>query len=217
MGLTEPALYESDETMARQLLASGHRSLAGISFEELKARGWMRLNYPDPFVPFASGFLTASHKLEFASDQMAQQGLDPVAGYIPSHESSQVETTLAREYPLRLITPANHYLLNSIFANVPRQQRRLGAASLVIHPADAAPQGVISGDEVRISNRRGCFFAIADVSDRVRPGVVASTKGRWPGDSKQAATVNQTTDDRDSDLGRGAVYHDNRVRVEKAG
>jgi len=215
MGLTEPSLYESDETLARQLLASGHPSLAGISFEELKRRGWMRLNYPDPFVPFATGFLTASRKLEFVSDQMAQKGLDPVAGYTPSHESSQVDTTLAAEYPLRLITPANHYLLNSIFANVPRQQRRSGAASLVIHPADAAPRGLTAGDEVRVSNARGCFFAVADVSDRVRPGVVASTKGRWPGDSKQGATVNQSTDDRDSDLGGGAVYHDNRVRVEK--
>jgi hypothetical protein len=76
-------LYDSDETIARQLLDSGHPSLAGITFEELKARGWMRLNYPDPFVPFAAGFPTASGKLEFVSDRMAQSGLDPVAGYTP--------------------------------------------------------------------------------------------------------------------------------------
>ena len=49
MGLDTPALYDSDETIARQLLESGHPSLAGITFEQLKARGWMRLNYPDPF------------------------------------------------------------------------------------------------------------------------------------------------------------------------
>jgi hypothetical protein len=65
-------------------------------------------------------------------------------------------------------------------------------------------------------NARGSFFAGAEVSDHVRPGVVASTKGQWPRDSKQCATVNATVDERDSDMGGGAVYHDNRVRVDKS-
>ncbi len=147
MGLDTVALYDRDETMARQVLDSGHPSLAGITLEELKARGWMRLNYPDPFVPFATAFPTPSGKLEFVSDRMAQAGFDPVAGYTPAHEASQRDTTLAREYPLALVTPADHYFLNSIFANVPRQRRRSGAATLVISPDDAAPRSIESGDE----------------------------------------------------------------------
>jgi anaerobic selenocysteine-containing dehydrogenase len=216
MGLDTPALYDSDETIAQQLLDSGHSSLAGITFEELKARGWMRLNYPDPFVPFASAFPTASGKLEFVSDRMAQSGLDPVASYTPSHETSQRDTALTCEYPLALVTPADHYFLNSIFANVPRQQRRSGVATLLIHPDDAVPLQIAAGDEVRVANARGAFLAVADVSDRIRPGVVASNKGRWPGCSKEGATINATVDERDSDMGGGAVYHDNRVRVDKA-
>jgi len=217
MGLDTPALYDSDETIARQLLDSGHPSLGGITLEELKARGWMRLNYPNPFVPFATAFPTQSGKLEFVSDRMAQSGLDPVAGYTPAHETSQRDTPLAREYPLALVTPADHYFLNSIFANVPRQQQRAGVATLLIHPEDAAPLRIAAGDEVRVANARGSFFAVADVGDRIRPGVVASTKGRWPGDSKQGATVNATVDERDSDMGGGAIYHDNRVRVDRTG
>ena len=216
MGLDTPALYESDETIAQQVLDSGHPSLAGITFDELKARGWMRLNYPDPFVPFATGFPTASGKLEFVSDRMAQSGLDPVAGYTPAHETSQRDSPLAREFPLTLITPANHYFLNSIFANVTKQRQRAGAATLLIHPDDAAPRRITEGDDVRVANSRGSFFAVAEVSDGIRPGVVASTKGRWPGDSKNCSTVNATVDERDSDMGCGAVYHDNRVRVDKA-
>jgi hypothetical protein len=54
------------------------------------------------------------------------------------------------------------------------------------------------------------------VADRVRPGVVASAKERWPCYSKGNSTVNATVDERDSDMGGGAVYHDNRVRVDKA-
>jgi anaerobic selenocysteine-containing dehydrogenase len=216
MGLDEPALYDSDEAMSRQLLESGHPSLAGITLEALKARGSIRLNYPDPFVPFATAFPTASGKLEFVSDRMAQAGLDPVAGYTPAHEVSQKETTLAREYPLALVTPADHYFLNSIFANVPLQRSRSGAPTLWIHPHDAAPRGIAAGEEVRVRNARGSFLAVAQVSDRVRPGVVASPKGRWPRDSKEGATVNATVAERDSDMGGGAVYHDNRVRVDKS-
>ncbi|HEU5322139.1 MAG TPA: molybdopterin-dependent oxidoreductase, partial [Methylomirabilota bacterium] len=111
MGLATEALYDSDEAMARQLLDSGHPSLGGITLEELKARGWMRLRYPDPFVPFADGFPTASGRMEFVCERMAAAGLDPVAGYTPAHETSQRDTALAREYPLALVTPADHYLL----------------------------------------------------------------------------------------------------------
>jgi anaerobic selenocysteine-containing dehydrogenase len=111
--------------------------------------------------------------------------------YIPSQHDT---TALAREYPLALITPANHYFLNSIFANTARQQQRAGAATLLIHPNDAAPRC--------IANARGAFFAVAEVSDRVRPGVVASSKGRWPGFSKGGATINATVDARDSDMGK---------------
>ena len=215
MGLDEPALYDSDESMARQVLDSGHPSLEGITLEQLQARGSIRLNYPDPFVPFATAFPTPSGRLEFVSDRMAQVGLDPVAGYTPSYEAGGRDATLAREYPLALVTPANHYFLNSIFANVPQQLRRSGAPTLLIHPDDAAPQGIAAGDEVRVANARGSFVAVAEVSDRIRPGVVATTKGHWPRDSKEGTTVNATVDERDSDMGGGAVYHDNRVRVDR--
>jgi anaerobic selenocysteine-containing dehydrogenase len=215
MGLDEQALYDSDEAIGRQILDSGHPSLDGITLETLKARGSIRLNYPDPFVPFATRFPTPSGRLEFVSDRMAQVGLDPVAGYTPSYETAQRDTALAGEYPLALITPAGHYFLNSIFGNVPQQQRRSGVPTLLIHPADATPRCIAAGDEVRVGNARGSFVAVAEVSDWIRPGVVASAKGRWPREAKEGTTVNATVDERDSDMGGGAVYHDNRVRVDK--
>lgn len=214
--LDEPSLYESDETIARRVLDSDHPSVDGMTLEALKTRGSIRLNYPDPFVPFANAFPTPSSKLEFVSDRMALAGLDPVAGYTPSRETSQRDTAHARKYPLALITPANHYFLNSMFANVRRQRQRAGAPTVLIHPRDASSRDISTGDEVRVANERGSFLAIADVNDSVRPGVVASTKGRWPSDAKDGATINATVADHDADMGAGALYHDNCVRIEKA-
>ena len=128
LGLDVPCLYDSDEEMARQILDSDHPSLRGITLDELKARGWMRLNYPEPFVPFAAGFPTPSGRLEFFSERMTQAGLDPLAGYTPPYEAAQQGTPLAERYPLALIAGANHYFLNSLFANVARPEEAIGPA-----------------------------------------------------------------------------------------
>jgi hypothetical protein len=45
--------------------------------------------------------------------------------------------------------------------------------------------------------------------------VTVNWDARWPGDSKEGTTINATVDDHDSDIRCGAVYHDERVRVDK--
>ena len=215
LGLDVPCLYDSDEEMARQLLDSNHPSLRGITFDALRKQGWMRLAVPEPFVPFADGFPTPSGKLEFYTARMSDAGLDPLAGYTPPYEAAQRGTPLAIRYPLALIAGADHYFLNSVFANVPAQTRRSGVATIRIHPDDAAARRLDSGCEARVFNDRGAFVARVEVTPRVRPGVIAGTKGRWPGSTKDGANANATVDERNSDMGGGAVFHDNRVEVER--
>ena len=215
LGLDVSCLYDSDEEMARQLLDSDHPSLRGITFDALRKRGWMRLAVPEPFVPFADGFPAPSGKLEFYTARMTEAGLDPLAGYTPPYEAAQRGTPLATRYPLALIAGADHYFLNSVFANVSAQTRRAGPATIRVHPEDATPRRLETGCEARVFNDRGAFVARVEVTPRVRPGVVASTKGRWPRRSKDGATVNATVDERDADMGGGAVFHDNRVEIER--
>jgi anaerobic selenocysteine-containing dehydrogenase len=212
MGLPEPALYASDEELVRDLLDSDHPSLDGITLDRLRREGWVRLNYPQPFVPFADAFPTPSGKLEFYSEQAAADGLDPLCGYTPPREAATVDAATAERYPLALIAPASHYFMNTIFANDVRLLRQAGEARIVLHPDDANERRLAAGDRAEIFNERGAFVAEVEVSDVVRPGVVASTKGYW---SKLlgGANVNATVEERDSDMGHGAVYHDNRVQV----
>jgi anaerobic selenocysteine-containing dehydrogenase len=215
LGVTEPCVYDSDEAMACQVLDSTDPALAGIALERLKRDGWARLNVPTPFVPFANGFWTKSGKLEFFSERMAAAGLDPVPTYTAPYEAAQRDTDRARRYPLALIAPAAHYFLNAMFANVPEHETRQGSPTIVLHPADAELRGLRDGDQAGVYNDRGEFRATVVVSERVRAGVAASTKGFWPKRVPGASNANATVAERDSDMGGGAVFHDNRVEVTR--
>jgi anaerobic selenocysteine-containing dehydrogenase len=212
LGLTEPCLYDTDEDIARQLLDSGHPSLDGITLEGLRSQGWARLSYARPFLPFADGFPTPSGKIEFFSKQAAADGLDPLPGYTPAKEVTDL--TLADRYPLVLVATASHHFLNSTFANNAELRKREGPPRVTLHPDDAGRRKLRNGQRIRVFNDRGSFTATAEVSDRVRPGVAAAIKGHWPKLDGGGTNVNATVDERDTDMGGGAVFHDNRVEIE---
>jgi anaerobic selenocysteine-containing dehydrogenase len=203
MGMTEPSLYDSDEDLVRQLLDSRHPWLDGITVERLRERGFARLNVDKPFLPFADGFPTSSGRLEFRSQRAVRGGHDPLPGFTPPADPGD---------GLVLISGAGHHFLNTTFGNNPELRRRAGAPTVVLHPDDAAERGIPDGAAVRVHNARGSFEALAEVSDRVRPGVAATTKGHWA-KLNGGSTVNATIDERDADMGGGAVFHDNRVEV----
>ncbi|MFJ4949548.1 molybdopterin-dependent oxidoreductase [Streptomyces sp. NPDC088760] len=211
LGLEDPCLYASDEELARELLAGGHPSLAGIDLDRLRSEGWARLNYPSPFLPFAEGFPTPSGKLEFVSAAAAADGHDPLCGYTPPQEAADED--LARRFPLVLISSASHFFLNTTFGNKESLIRRAGGPTVELHPDDAAARELTEGQRVRVFNDRGAFTAELRVGRSVRPGVASTTKGHWSRLMGGAPGVNATVAERDADMGGGAVYHDNRVEV----
>ncbi|WP_067824234.1 molybdopterin-containing oxidoreductase family protein [Nocardia inohanensis] len=186
MNLTEPALYDSDEELAQQLL-KGH------DIDRLRAEGFLKVE-PGP-VP--------NGKLQFVSWRAEKAGHDPLAGYTPPADPGD---------GLVLISAASHFFLNSTFGANPELRRRAGESTVTLHPQDAAALGIADGVAITVANARGSFDAIAAVSDAVRPGVAATTKGRWAKLSG-GATVNSTIAERDADFGGGAVFHDNRVHI----
>ena len=102
MGLDEPSLYDSDEELARQVLRLRRPGAARASrWRRSRREGWLRLNYPQPFVPFADGFPTPSGKLEFYRRADAELGLDPLAGYTPPYEAAQRGTAAGAPLPAR--------------------------------------------------------------------------------------------------------------------
>ena len=55
LGRTESFLFDSDETLLRTALNSKHPWLEGITYERLLEHGYVRLNQPDDWRPFANG------------------------------------------------------------------------------------------------------------------------------------------------------------------
>jgi len=207
LGLTEPALYASDDDLAAAALPGTHPSLQGLTADHLRAQGWARLTVPSPYLPFAAGFPTPSGRFEFRSERGAADGAGAFPSFVPPHEVGRPATGAGDGAgTLELITAAQHHLLNSTFARGPRAAAA-GEQTVVLHPDDAAARSVPDGAAVLVRNGRGAFRARAVVSDAVRRGVAAAPKGFW-GDG-----VNAVTADRPSDLGAGATFHDTRVTV----
>ena len=92
-----------------------------------------------------------------------------------------------------------------------------GAPTLRIHPSDAEPRGICTGQLVRVSNERGECRLVADVTEDVRPGVLATTTLWWPRFSLDQRNVNWTTSDRLADFNGGSTFYTNLVTVEAIG
>jgi anaerobic selenocysteine-containing dehydrogenase len=204
LGRREPWLFESDESMIRSALASGHQWLDGITYERLWTDGYARLNAPGDWRPFANGgFLTRSGKAELYSEPLREQGHDPLpwAGEIREQAG------------LQLITGKALHFLNSGYSNIERLRRRAGDLFIEIHPEDAAARRVTAGDAVRVWNDRGEVRAVCAVSDRVRPGVAWMPFGGFLDAGGTRRSVNALTAEEPTDWGGGSGLYDAFVEV----
>src|SRR5215472_4976205 len=216
LGVTESCVYDSDEDLARAVLDADELRMAGITLEALAVRGWMRLGEPQPWAPLAKGFPSPSGRLEFYSARAAEAGLDPLPTYTPPYESTPRDPALARRHPLALVAPAGPHFLNTEFSNLPALRDKAGPQRVLLHAEDAAVRGLVDGDVARVFNDRGEYLALVVVSDRVIPGLASGSKGHWPKLNPGGSSITATVMEKDSDMGRGAVFHDNRVEVERA-
>jgi anaerobic selenocysteine-containing dehydrogenase len=211
-------------------------ALQGITLEQLKERGWMRLNVgaPGERRPHAHGnFKTPSGKCEFKASA-AEKGnfivpvwrngynemqpgdpVDPVPNYIPPAEVSGEDPELAKRYRISLVSPKPHAFLNSQYANEAMQQRRQGEQTVLIHPKDAAGRNIKSGDYVRVFNDRGSFEGRAEISVDVLEGLAVANLGYWPSLTRSGSAVNSTTSSRHCNLGGAGCQSDNLVEIAR--
>jgi anaerobic selenocysteine-containing dehydrogenase len=206
MGLSEPALHESDANMLSTLL---RQTGLGMDFPMLAEKGTVAMT-PDPIPQFERlVFPTPSGRIELASDRAASAGL-------PRTPRPHAD---ARPAPprLRLLTPAAHWLSSSGFGNDPGVRKRMGPPVITIHPEDAAMRDLSEGGLAVASNENGELVLTVAVSDIVPRGVALSHKARWLKTAPGGANVNLLNGGMKSDMGEGSAVHGTEIELRRAG
>jgi anaerobic selenocysteine-containing dehydrogenase len=214
-GFTDEALSASDEQIATDAMQWNDPRLQGVSLDQLKAEGWAKLKIAD--APYAHGnFPTASGKCEFYSQSLRSSGQDPLPSFVAPYESPRSAPELAKQYPLMMISPPARNFMNSTFVNVASLSKSEKYPKVEIHPADAAARGVTQGAMVRMFNGRGSILLTANVSDRIRQGVVVAWGIWWHKLSPEFKSINTLTGQQLTDMGRGPTFYDCLVEVATA-
>ncbi|RXH58595.1 molybdopterin-containing oxidoreductase family protein [Granulicella sibirica] len=209
MGFTEACFDDVEDDLIDQALTTDHPWFAGITRERLEREGHAALNLPKN----ADGL-----SLPFSTPEWFPHGrveLFPLPAYMAATESRSAPA--AEEFPLEFLPRKADNYMNSTFANHAGHQhmeaRNTGV--LEMHPDDAAPRKIVTGDRVEIFNRRGTIKLHAQVNRQVAPGVVAARLA-WNKLSSGQAGLNRLTSENLTDIGGGATFYSTLVEVRKA-
>ncbi len=206
MGLTQPELYETDAALLDRLVAA---TGAAADFADLKHKGTVDMA-PGVITPFAGGFPTPSGKVEIASAQAEAAG----SPRLPFAHADQP----AAGGRVRVLSPASPWTMNSAYGNDPRIRAKLGAATVSLHPADAAARDLADGDSVLLRNQEGEIPMLLRLDASLPRGVALAPKGRWPRFSA-GANVNALYDGAHADIGESSCVHgvEAELVIAKAG
>jgi anaerobic selenocysteine-containing dehydrogenase len=120
------------------------------------------------------------------------------------------------EHPFRLATSPSRAFLNSTFTETPTSLSIERRPEVMVHPDDAAPLGIATGDMVTLGNRRGQVRLHAKLFDGMRRGVLIA-ESIWPNSAfVDGRGINTLTGaDSIAPFG-GAAFHDNKVWIVKS-
>lgn len=209
LGRTEPWLFESDETLIRTALASGHPWMEGITFERLMEEGFARFQHDRDWRPFAEGgFPTRSGKAELYSETLLEAGLDPLP--------SPGEIRRATGNQLQLITGKTLHFMNASYSQMERHTKREGGLFVELCTEDAGRRDLKEGDLARVSNHQGDVVATCRISERVRPGVAWMPFGGFGDAAGRARSANTLTPEEPTDWGGGSGFYDAFVDIAPA-
>ncbi|MCE5194551.1 MAG: molybdopterin-dependent oxidoreductase [Nitrospiraceae bacterium] len=197
--------------------------LKGITLAKLK-QGACRINVPDPYIGWADKkFLTDSGRIEFYVEWLKEFG-EELPLYKEPFEVSPLNP-LFKKYPLMFQQGHTRYYAHSQFGGYSPSILELNPEPQIsIHPSDATPRRIKSGDFVNMVNDRGRLKCKALVTEGIMPGCVHIPEGWWPKhyrgghhndlthDTLTKATSNNKKLRRESN----SPFYDTLVEVKKA-
>lgn len=210
------ALPEPTDAGVEAYLRRHLEDVDGVTLEGLRegpviAPGHQAIAFEDGVFPTPSG------RVELRSEEAARRwGVDALPTYREPEEGMRsLPGEGGRDDDaggwLHFMTPNTKNRIHSQFKNLESIRAFSPAPELHIHPADAEARGIRQGQRVRIFNGRGELTVPARLDPSLKPGCVSMTNGWWLTDG---GTVNLCSPAVETDMGHGAAFHENLVKVE---
>jgi anaerobic selenocysteine-containing dehydrogenase/Fe-S-cluster-containing dehydrogenase component len=139
----------------------------------------------------APGFDTPSGKVEFISEVLRENGLDPRPIYNEPVYSPISTPDIAQQYPLVMCCGSRvPYYSNAKHRDLPWLRRFHPEPTVRLHPSDAATRGLKAGDKVRVTapvNDTGIVLTLK-TSETIKPGMIDILHGWEQADANELIT-----------------------------
>jgi anaerobic selenocysteine-containing dehydrogenase len=188
-------------------LESRIKGYSGLKLNDLKngpvlAPGLQQIAFGD------LKFETLSGKIElYSAEASTRWGCSPLPDYVPCSQSEGEEL-----FPLVFITANTGSRLHSQFGNLNIIRDTVEGPVVAISVGDAVKRNISSGDTIRIFNKAGEIFSKAGITNRIPEGIISLPNGIW---NNEGGGGNHLIEGKETDMGYGSAFHDNRVEVER--
>jgi anaerobic selenocysteine-containing dehydrogenase len=217
VGAEHPGFAMSPRELIDQMLRVSKQG----TFAELEANRWIDCQPPFRESHYLDGFPWPDKKFRFKPDWPTVPFRSPcLSGPVeampplPDYWASVEEADDA--HPFRLATSPARGFLNSTFNETPTSVANEKRPTVMIHPDDAAEQGIADGDDVVLGNTRGEVRLHARLFAGVRRGVLIA-ESIWPNSAyADGCGINSLTGADPIAPYGGAAFHDNKVWVRRA-
>jgi anaerobic selenocysteine-containing dehydrogenase len=200
--LPEPGDKNIEKWLETRIKGYSHLTLKDLKSGPVLAPGLQEIAWSD------MTFETPSGKIELYSEEANfKWGISSLPQFI--HESIDSGTEL---YPLTFITPNTGSRIHSQFGNLRIIKETVPEPAVLISSADAGSRNISSGDRIKVFNNVGEIISIARVSNRIPAGSLVLPNGIW---FSEGGGGNTLISGRETDIGYGAAFHDNKVEVER--
>ncbi|MEO1105671.1 MAG: molybdopterin dinucleotide binding domain-containing protein, partial [Pseudomonadota bacterium] len=195
--------------------------VSGLDAEMLATEGWVDCQPPFREAHYLDGFAHADGRFHFAPQWTAIPApnvgpMGPVATMPKFPDQWDAIELPTHAEPYRLVTAPARSFLNSTFNETPGSRAREGVPRVMIHPDDAAKEGIADGAPVVLANIRGRVELLAQVFDGVQPGTLVA-EGLFSNEAFAGGRgINTLTGADPVAPYGGAAFHDNRVSIKPA-
>ena len=178
----------------------------GITLEEIKEKAPLLMPGGNNIPWVERVFETADRKYNFFSASAERDGGDGLPCY---REPLEISNRLLRDegYTYWFVTPHSRDSIHSMH----RLPDGKALPTAYLHPQTAEKEGLVGGERIGVSSKRGSIEVEAVISDQVPPDTVMVYQGWW---HASGAAVNNLTSDRITDFGYQAAYYDCLCRID---